>query len=549
MLATAETSIRQPSGATSIMPIRLYVTLILALTICAGCRQEPPAPPGGGPTLVVLLAVDQLRPDLLTDYDTLYTGGLRRILDDGFRFTQATHDHASTETAPGHTTLATGVHPTRHGIVGNTWSARDGDDWRVVYSMADPESPILGQPEMPGRSAANIWRPGLADWVLARDGEARVASISRKDRGAIGLAAQARGEVYWMSDEPGEFVTSTYYRSDYPGWIEDFNRSVMPRVYADTLWASRVPAAARALTRPDTSRWELDGVHTSFPHRPADTGDDDSDLGRNHWRFEYTPFPDRAVVELTMEAVRRLELGQRGHLDFLGVSLSQTDLVGHHFGPRSREQLDNLLRLDVELGRLLAFFDEAVGAGRWVLAFSADHGVLDIPEHLAEQGLAAARLTREDRQRLLDAIQDGMAGWDGQETVEASIERSVATLPFIAGAYTYADVESASPPDSFAALMANSHARERPVDIAERWGVYVRYPPYTLPWSSARATHGSTYHYDRHVPLIFLGADIPSGVSHERVATVDAAPTLADLADVPAPGDLDGRSLAHLLTR
>jgi hypothetical protein len=530
--------------------IRLQVLALLSLApLTAACQQQTPAPPGDGPTLVVMMVVDQLRPDLLHDYHTLYTGGLRRLLDEGFLFTNATHDHASTETAPGHATLGTGVHPTRHGIVGNNWFVRAGDGWRAVYAVEDPASPILGHPEMAGRSAANIWRPGLADWVLERDRRARVASISRKDRSAIGLAAQARGEVYWLAPESGAFVTSTYYRDRYPGWISDFNRDVMPVVYADTLWESTVPAEAEGLTRPDTSRWELDGVHSAFPHRPAETGYEGSAEGHNAWRFDYTPFPDRAVVELTMETIRQLQLGQRGHVDYLGVSLSQTDRVGHTFGPRSREQLDNLLRLDRELGRLLDFFDEAVGAGRWVLAFSADHGVLEIPEHLAEQGVPAERLTREHRQELLDAIQTGMVAWDGQEPVEESIERSVARLPFIAGAYTYGDVESASPPDSFAVLMSNSHSRERTVDITERWGVYVRYQPYSLTWASGPTTHGTPYYYDRHVPLIFLGAGIAPGVSEERVATVDAAPTLARLAGVRAPDDLDGRSLEPLLLR
>lgn len=548
MLRTAGTSNQPPSGATSMTRSALLATLVLgAATACQSA--PPPPPPNDGPTLVVLMSVDQLRPDLLEGYGDLYVAGFRRLLDEGFRFRNATHDHASTETAPGHTTLATGVYPTRHGIVGNNWFVREGDSWRAVYSMEDRASEILGQPTMPGRSAANILRPGLADWVLARDRDARVVSVSRKDRSAIGLSAQARGEVYWLADEAGVFVTSEYYHDDYPDWISEFNQNVMPALYSDTLWESIVPAAARTRTRPDTSRWELDGVHSYFPHRPADTGDDLNEGTRNLWRFELTPFPDRAVAELAIAAIDEHRLGRRGTVDFLGVSFSQTDLIGHRYGPRSREQLDNLLRLDREIGRVLSYLDEAVGPGRWVLALSSDHGVLDIPEHLAETGVRAGRLTREHRQQLLDAIQAGMVGWDGQEPVEASIERSIAALPFIGGAYTYADVESASPPDSFAALVAKSHSRERTVDLAERWGVYVRYQPNFLPWASAPATHGSPYYYDRHVPLLFLGGGVRRGVSAERVATVDAAPTLAALAGVRAPGDLDGRSLASIVGR
>jgi predicted AlkP superfamily pyrophosphatase or phosphodiesterase len=529
------------------IPHRLVFVLMLA-TAVAGCQQQPPAPPGDAPSLVVLLAIDQLRPDLLHDYDALYTGGLRRLIDQGFRFESATHDHASTETAPGHTTLATGVHPTRSGIVGNTWFVRDGDGWRSVYSMADSDSPILGHPELSGRSAASMYRGGLPDWMVAQDGGTRVVSVSRKDRSAIGLAAQARGEVYWLAPEAGVFVTSAYYRQDYPVWITDFNSRVMPEIYADTLWESIVPPEARALTRPDTSRWELDGVHTAFPHRPADTGDDADDASRNRWRFETTPFPDRAVVALAMEAVRVLALGQRRSVDYLGISLSQTDIVGHDFGPRSREQLDNLLRLDAELGRLFAFLDEAVGPSGWVMAVSSDHGVLDVPEHLAEAGADAERLTRDHRQQLLDRIQEGVQT-AGAEGVEESVKRAVSTLPFIAGAYTSEDVERPSPADSFAVLIGNSHSRERAVDLSERWGVYVRYHPNVLAWTTIATTHGSPYYYDRHVPLIFLGAGVSPGVSTERVATVDVAPTLAALAGITAPTDLDGRSLEELLAR
>jgi hypothetical protein len=485
---------------------------------------------------------------LLHDYAAHYTRGLRRLLDQGFRFEHATHDHASTETAPGHVTLATGVHPTRSGIVGNTWFEREGTGWRSVYSMEDPDSPILGHPELPGRSPANLHRGGLPDWMVAQDADARVVSVSRKDRSAIGLAACARGEVYWLAPEAGVFVTSEYYREDYPGWVSDFNRRVMPEIYADTLWESTVPPEAAALTRPDTSLWELDGVHSAFPHRPADTGDDEDAASRNRWRFETTPFPDRATVSLAMEAVRALELGRRGSVDYLGVSLSQVDVVGHDFGPRSREQLDNLLRLDAELGRFLDFLDEAVGPGRWVMAVSSDHGVLEIPEHLAEAGVPAVRLTRAHRQQLLDRMQEGLAS-AGSGSREEAVKRAVATLPFVAGAYTFEDVERPSTADSFAVLIGNSHSRERAVDLSERWGVYVRYHPNALAWVTIATTHGSTYYYDRHVPLVFLGAGIEPGVSAERVATVDVAPTLAALAGITPPSDLDGRSLEGLLAR
>jgi len=524
--------------------MRTLTALTLA-AVASGCQTAPPgsADPEA-PTLAVLLVVDQLGADLMDRYESLYEGGLRRLLDQGYVFENATHDHAITETAPGHMTLATGVYPSRHGVVSNTWFVRDGRNWRSVYSVEDPNRAIVGYPDLPGRSPDNGLSNGLADWIVARDPAARVVSVSRKDRAAIGLAAQAVGEVYWLAAEGGEFITSDFYHEAYPNWVTAFNETEMPRVYAQTVWEDEVPPGLRTLSRPDTSRFELDGEHSFFPHRASDLVDVDAPGALNQWRYEYTPFPDQAVVAFAKAATAELELGQRGTVDYLGVSLSQTDLVGHSFGPGSREQLDNLLRLDRLLGDLFRFLDDTVGSGRWVLAFSSDHGVLDIPEQLVDDGIESGRLTRADRDRLIEALQTAGGGAPvGQSTAKAAL----LTLPFVEAAYTFDEIEQGPPADSFAVLFARSHSRGRVAGLESRFGVYARYAPRTLEWGSLRATHGSPYYYDRHVPLIFLGGVVPSGASSERVATVDAAPTLARLAGVPSPADLDGRVLESVL--
>jgi predicted AlkP superfamily pyrophosphatase or phosphodiesterase len=527
-----------------------------AACVTAACQPAPAGPSADRPTLAVLLVIDQLRPDLLSRYDHLYVGGLRTLIDEGYRFTNATHDHAVTTTGPGHTTLSTGVYPTRHGIVGNAWRQFEDGLLRPMYSMEDLDSPILGESELPGRSPANIERRGIADWIADRDPDSRVVAISKKDRAAIGMATQARGEVYWVVERGSGFVTSEYYHSEYPAWIEDFNANLMPLDYSDTLWESRVPPEGRSLTLPDTSEWELEGRfepgYTAFPHRAGDLVDAADPGEVNYWRWRYTPFPDRAVVSLALEAIEEFELGQRGSVDFLGVSLSQTDLVGHRFGPRSPEQLDNLLRLDSELDRLFSFLDDEVGAGRWVVAMSADHGVLGIPEVLAEEGVDARRLTRAERQEIQERIRDALkgAGEDGvpeDEATQDAVKATLVALPYIAAAYTFAEVERADAPDSFQVLFAHSHSRTRVLAPAAFAGVYVRYEPNTLTSFASSATHSSPYYYDRHVPLIFLGGTIRSGVSTNPVATVDVAPTLAWLTGTPAPDDLDGRVLESVV--
>ena len=534
----------------ALRPITLLLALIATGNGCQAARRpavREAAP--SAPSLVVLVAVDQLRTDMLVRYESTFTRGFRRLLDEGYRFARATHDHARTSTGPGHVTLATGVHPARHGIVENQWSELVDGEWRSVYSMQDAETPILGSPDMPGRSPANIVREGLADWILADDPEARVVSISGKDRAAIGLAARARGEVYWLPPGRAEFVTSAYYRSDYPDWIRRFNEETMPEIYGQTVWESRTPPAYLALSRPDTSAFELDGAHSFFPHFASDRVDVDDADELNTWRHDETPFPDEAILELARTAIAELRLGQAGTVDFLGVAFSQADPVGHRFGPFSREQLDNLLRLDGLLGELITTLDAELGADRWVMALSSDHGVLEIPEHMLEVGRAADRLDREERGLLRAAIAAAAeAGGEGNARARA-VRASVSELPFIAAAYTFSEIEAADAhPDSFAVLFGRSHSRNRAVGIAGRNGVHLRYGQGILTGSD-RSSHGSPYYYDRAVPLIFLGARVRPGLSEMPVSTVDVAPTLADLANIPLPDDLDGSSVSGLFSR
>tara|TARA_B100001123_G_scaffold426880_1_gene541632 strand:- start:2852 stop:4546 length:1695 start_codon:yes stop_codon:yes gene_type:complete len=531
------------------MSLRVQVTLIvvICLTSCVSGQQRSAS--SGKPALAILLAIDQLRPDLLDRYDTLFVGGFRRLLDEGYRFTNATHDHARTATGPGHTTLSTGVYPSRHGIVGNSWSEFDLGEWRSVYSVEDLDRTILGYPALPGRSPANIDRQGLPDWIVASDSSSRVVSVSSKDRAAVGLAAKAAGDVYWILQDEGQFATSDFYQSEYPAWVERFNQATMPRIYTDSVWNSTVPSEARSLTRPDTSVFELDGEETAFPHRGAERMGSSNPRALNRWRHIFTPFPDRAVVSFALNAIEELELGRRGSLDYLGISLSQIDLIGHYFGPLSREQLDNLLRLDRELDRLFASLDKTLGAGNWVLAMSADHGVLDIPEQLAEEGVDARRVTAGDMGDLRARITGALESRNEDEDPDEIARTILMNEPFVSAVYTFAEVENGVPVDTFQTLFANSHSRTRRIGLSDWAGVHVRLNPNILVGNRGRASHGSPYHYDRHVPVIFLGGKVQAGSSDERVATVDVAPTLAWLSEIEIPDDLDGRVLEGIAPR
>jgi hypothetical protein len=409
-----------------------------------------------------------------------------------------------------------------------------------VYSVEDGDSPLVGVDTGAGRSPRNLERSGLADWVVASQEDARVASFSRKDRSAITLAGQAQGDVYWASSSRGVFVSSTFYRSDLPGWVEDYNAVDMAAITANTEWESLIPAAFVPLSRPDTSDYETARV-SYFPHRVEDEYTEVTDARRNTWLMEKTPAADVATFGLAARAIRELELGQRGEMDFLAVSFSATDGVGHAYGPFSREQLDNLMRLDRLLGDLMDLLDEEVGEGEWVLGLSSDHGILEIPETISDP--PTGRITREDRREMQVAVAAAGVPGDDEEEYAERLAAALSEVPIVARATPVHQLEAAAQTDTTSAFEANSFRPDRRVGSYAQRGVVVRYQDRVLAESGTGTTHGSPYSYDRHVPLIFYGAGIPAGRSTERARTVDFAPTLATLLGIDFPEDLDGRPL------
>jgi len=552
--------------------------------------------------IAALVVIDQLRPDHLERYDSLFTGGLRRMLDEGVLYPRAEHLHAVTQTAPGHATLATGVHPAVHGIVGNDWWERDSSGgsaaerraaaeasdaageqrarrWREVYAVEDPDARLLGAPDAEGRSPVNLRAPTLGEWIRGRHPEARVLSVSKKDRAAISLAGRVPdAHVYWVHHPTAAFTTSTWYRARLPAWVDSVNARVMPGVFADTVWTSGVPGPARALTRPDTFSMEGhggsgsagasrasggsgasgasgssgasgassgSGGYTAFPHRAGPEAEAGG-LTIREWVAESTPVVDSAVLVLAERGIRALGMGaDAARTDYLALSFSQTDYVGHDYGPLSREQLDNLLRLDRTLGRLLETLDAAAGPDGWVLALSSDHGVMTFPQWLERQGVAARRLTDDDEAALERALEAA----DGPEDAAAAAR----AIDFSAAAYTHEELRAwaageAEPPadDPYVPhYLRTVYEGRHPGDFGP-YGVELRYGENVLEGKAdGGTTHGSPYAYDRGVPVLFLGRGVRAGRSGARVPTVDVAPTLARLAGVPVPPGLDGRPLGR----
>ncbi len=502
---------------------------------------ESRARPQVSPRLVVLLVVDQLPVYLLRRLDSAFSQGLRRLIDEGFSYTNATHDHAITETAPGHASISTGTHPAKHGIPANDWYEGDGGRLRLVYNIVDPETRLVDDRGLVGASPRVLRREGLADWMQEVDADSRVVSISGKDRGAVLLAAKSDAHAYWFDATLGRFVTSRHYRRRYPGWVNDFNDDVLPDLAAKRVWELEVPDSLHSLARGDAYAWEGDAVHTTFPHALADRRSFSRDAGLWSW-WSATPALDRAALQLAMRAVDEEELGLDDVPDLLAVSLSGADRVGHGYGPGSLEQLDNLWRLDRELGGFLEFLDDRLGEDGYVLALSSDHGVLELPEIRADSGRAGVRLTSDSANALQRVIDQESGRTEGPQALARALAARAPEVSWVARAWHRRDLENMQEPtDSFTQLQLNAHVPGRRAGLLSRAGVEIQLAEGVLTWSYPTGTgHGSPYHYDRHVPMIFFGAGIPTGASDERASVTDIAPTLARLLDIPFPDDLDG---------
>lgn len=516
---------------------RWLLVPLLPFLLVAGAWARRPRPPEQKPALLVLLSVDQLRGDLLERYAPYFTGGFHRLQQEGVVYT-GVHMHGGTETAPGHATLGTGVYPSHSGIVSNNWYEWKGGAWVRVYNVQDTTEQIVGIPGQMGMSPRKLMHTGTADWVLAANPAAKVVSVSGKDRSAILMAGKSRGQVYWFDRGVGRFITSTYYASAYPDWVTSFNSGVLPTLW-DSVWVESSPEAARELARPDTAAYEGNGTNTFFPHRYSVEGKGEK---FSEW-VGATPQVDEAVLKLVEAAIPATGLGRDSITDYLDVGLSQTDYVGHAYGPLSREQLDNLMRLDRELADFFSYLDRTVGKGRWVAVLTADHGSTTMPEWQAAHGKPGQRVTAAMRapaeKAAAEAFHSAPPG-DGPRAAAKALQQ----FPFVADAYTLTEISRGAPRDSFVLLLRHSYYPGRVRNEEGKLGVDVRLQEGDYPSHGSTGTgHGSPYFHDRMVPMIFLGGGL-APVRHAGLApTVDVAPTLARLGGIPVPDDLDGQAL------
>jgi len=537
------------------------VALFLGLAACGPRTTEGPAPGGEAATvldapLLLVISVDQMRADYVERFDAQFTGGFRRLLDQGAVFTEARQGQAITATAPGHAAILSGLYPRDNGIIDNTWY--DHTLNRPERASSDPAYRFIGLEEPddgPGGAPTQFIGSSLIGWLKQRDPRSQAVSISRKDRTAVLLAPEAE-HVYWWH-ATGRFISSTYYREQLPDWVRQFNDADWLSAYAGGAWELSQPEDAYAGSRPDDYEGERGprGFGNVFPHALPE------DRRALAGRIQSTPFMDQATLDLGRAAVTALDLGGDEVTDVLALGLSSTDAIGHNFGPYSREIADQMLRLDGMLGEFLDFIDETVGLDRTLVVLTADHGVVQLPEYSRELGEDAERLRMGEVTAGIDALispdfggedwfHSYSYGWlqlDRERAADAGAEPRalvaaardyVASLPYVAAVFSRDELMSDAWLDSpYADSARRSFYADRSGDL------YVVHRPLDLWEVGSAANHQSPHDYDQHVPLILMHPAVAAGTRSEPVMLIDLAPTLAALLGVDAPDSLEGTLL------
>lgn len=524
---------------------------LAAASLSQGSAPEPPR-------LVVLIVVDQLIPEQLRRLDPRLAGGFRRFLDEGTVFWNATLDYACTETGPGHASVATGRYPSHHGIIGNLFHDREAH--RTVYCVADPDAhPVSANganASAASMSPANLVGPTLGELLRAAHPGSHTVAISGKDRSAVLMGGWGADAALWWDVRAGGFTSSTAFGETLPDCAAIWNEAWLDRALGWSWEPSLAGDLAMLGTQPDDRPGEPTG-HSTFPHVLP------TDRATLAGALFGTPLLDFFTLELATLAVDAYDLGADDAVDLLAVSLSGCDAVGHGYGPYSLEATDLLLRDDHELGRFFDGLDGAVGKGRWLGVLTSDHGVLELPESLRENGVDARRIgIRElaavfelaakaleaeyaDAAPTLQPTEDGFVfdpaslASSGVDPAEARtvVARAVAESPHVAEAYTL-DQLHAPEGEGFLMLYQRAAHAGRGADVV------VRFEPWTIVNMDVGTSHGSPYPYDRRIPLAFVGAGVAHGQRYDAASNVDVVPTVLSALGIAAPADLDGQALS-----
>lgn len=516
------------------------------------------------PKLVVGIVVDQMRYDYLTRFDSKYSnGGLKRLIEGGFNCKNNHFNYIPTYTGPGHASVYTGTTPKYHGIIANNWF--DKELKKDVYCVADPNyNPVGTNHKYSKVSPQRMLVSTVTDELkLATQNQSKVIAISLKDRAAALPGGHAADAAYWFQGKSeGNFVTSTFYMNELPKWVRDFNASYATEKYF-RIWNTYYDISTYTESGSDLNNFEggFEGKETAtFPYdlEKLKVENDGFDI------LKETPFGNNIVTDFVVKAIEAEKLGQDNITDFLAISYSSPDYIGHNFGVNSKEIEDTYIRLDLEIEKLLNELDKKVGTGNYTVFLTADHGAVDVPAYLQTLNVPADYFDSSDFKSRIEAfltkkygvsdlIEDignnqiflnrekiALLGFD-LESVQYTIVNEIINYKHIDKALTATTMGSVFFEKGIESMLQKGFHQKRSGDV-----LYVLEPA-VISYSRTGSTHGSGFNYDTHVPLIFYGKGVKKGSTVDRTEITDLAPTISALLNISFPNGTIGTPLDYVL--
>ncbi len=513
------------------------------------------------PKLVVGIVVDQMRWDFLYRFYDRYapTGGFKRLMNMGFNCNNTMIPYVPTYTACGHSCIYTGSLPAITGITGNEWY--DNDKKNYVYCTADSSVNTVGSITTAGKmSPKNMLTTTICDELkLATNFRSKVIGIALKDRGGILAAGHSANATYWYDPKVGQWITSSYYMNELPAWVTSFNNQKLVDKYYMQGWKTLYPINSYIQSTADTNNYEVKSFGKGFPY------DLSSLVGKNYNAIIATPYGNTLTSEFAKESIDKEKLGMDSITDFLAISYSSTDYVGHSFGPNSIEIEDTYLRLDAELGSMLDYLDTKVGKNQYLVFLSADHGVAHVPAFMKDNKLPAGNLVVNT---LVDTLNLRLKEKFGVENLIIDLinHQVVLNIPAITGnsrlvlndikhwviqyllkqeavmdAFALDELQNTTLPAIQKEMIANGF-------YARRCGqIYVVFKPQWLEgFEKGGTTHGLWNPYDAHIPLLWYGWSVKPGTTYRDIYMTDIAATLAALLKIQMPNGSVGKVITEL---
>ncbi|MGL1889012.1 MAG: alkaline phosphatase family protein [Reichenbachiella sp.] len=516
------------------------------------------------PKVVVGIVVDQMRAEYLYRfYDHFGEGGFKRLMNDGFELKNGHFNYVPTMTGPGHASVYTGTTPRVHGVIANDWYQRSGKN---MYCVEDNTvKGVGGKGKLGQRSPNNLLSTTVTDELgMFFQYQSKIVGISMKDRGAILPAGHAPSGAYWYDAATANFMTSTFYYDELPKWVDKFNKKSLVKQYKEENWNTKYPIDSYTQSANDNRPYEKDMFGKGEPTFPYDF----SEIPYKDYKelIKSTPYANRLLTEMAKATIAGEKMGADDITDFLAVSYSATDYVGHSFGPNSKEVQDTYVRLDSDLESFFNYLDEQVGEGEWLVFLTADHAVADVPKAMRERKytvsyfdhssvfsqaneLLASKydvksLLQKDSnsQLFLDMKLIEENGLDFNE-IKQTVISFYQTQNGLKAIYDSKMISDYSGWNNDVMMLSAGYNQKRSGDL-----MYVLEPGWLgMHYEKSGTGHSTHYKYDTHVPMLFYGWGIKQGDSHKYHPITDIAPTISMLLNIKLPNGATGQPIVEIL--